>query len=145
MMERIQSAVLLQMQGAKDAARVELAALWDEIGDAGDPLHRCTLAHYMADLQDDVRASLLWNERSLASGEALTDERLRQTFPTLSAAGFMASLHLNLAEDHRKLGDRDTARRQLELGEAATAALGDDGYGKMVRDGLARLRTNLSL
>ncbi|MGD9740373.1 MAG: hypothetical protein AB7O56_05320 [Bauldia sp.] len=143
MMARIQDAVLRQLRGEKAEARDEMAALWEEIGGDGDPLHRCTLAHYMADLQEDPVSSLEWNERSLTAAEALSDDRLRLTFPALSVAGFMASLHLNLAEDYRQLADVDNARRHLVRGEVATSDLPEGGYGAMVRAGLARLRAAL--
>jgi hypothetical protein len=53
---RIGEAVQLSHQGEQEAARVLFAEIWKEIGgDDGDPLHRCTLAHAMADVQDDVR------------------------------------------------------------------------------------------
>jgi hypothetical protein len=46
---RIIEAVQLGQAGAPAQARELLTALWDEIGPAGDALHRCTLAHYLAD------------------------------------------------------------------------------------------------
>jgi hypothetical protein len=59
-------------------------------------------------------------------------------------AAFYPSLHLNLGEDYRKLGDLAIARRHLELGRAAAARLGDDPYGSMIRAGLDGLAERLS-
>ena len=54
------------------------------------------------------------------------------------------SLHLNLGECYRKLGDPDHAREQLERGQAAVGSLGDDGYGQMIKGGLDRLAERLA-
>jgi len=59
-------------------------------------------------------------------------------------AGFYPSLHLDLGEDYRKLGDLPAARRHLELGQESAAALGDDGYSRMTRGGLERLAARLT-
>jgi len=57
---------------------------------------------------------------------------------TSHVAGFYQSLHLNLGECYRKLGDLDRAREQFERGQAAVGSLGDDGYGQMINGGLDR-------
>jgi hypothetical protein len=48
----------------REAARRLFADLWEEIGAGGDALHRCALAHSMADVQDDVREELVWDLRA---------------------------------------------------------------------------------
>ena len=48
---------------------------------------------------------------------------------TSHVAGFYQSLHLNLGERYRKLGDLVRARKQFERGQAAVGSLCDDGYG----------------
>lgn len=40
----------LRMAGDHAAARALFAELWDRIGATGDALHRCALAHSMADV-----------------------------------------------------------------------------------------------
>lgn len=143
-MARILDAVALHQRGDNDGARGAFAALWDEIGADGDALHRCTLGHYMADVAGGPAQSLLWNQRALDAAAELTDDRLQATFPTLTVAGFLPSLHLNLAEDFCNLGRTAEAMDQLRLGEAAAPGLPDDGYGALVRGGLARLRARLA-
>ena len=54
------------------------------------------------------------------------------------------SLHLDLGECYRKLGDLDRAREQLERGQVAVGSLGDDGYGQMIKGGLDRLGERLA-
>jgi hypothetical protein len=136
---RIGEAVQLSHQGGREAARVLFAELWDEIGgEQGDPLHVCTLAHAMADVQDDVRQELVWDRRALDAADLLTDERVAQAGVPLRVAGLYPSLHLNLSECYRKLGDLDRAREHLNQAQATIGALGDDEYGQLIRDGLTR-------
>jgi hypothetical protein len=134
----------LSQHGEREAARSVFAAVWSEIGgESGDPFHRCALAHAMADVQDDVRAELLWDQLALAAADLVTDERAAQAGVTGSVRGFYPSLHLNLGECYRKLGDPDAARDHLRRGRTAVGALGDDGYGQLVRAGLDRLADRL--
>jgi len=141
---QIGEAVQLSHQGERAAARVLFARIWDEIGgEQGDPLHVCTLAHAMADVQDDVREELVWDKRALVAAGLLTDQRVAQAGVTLSVAGLYPSLHLNLSECYRKLGDLDRAREHLRHAQDTVGALGDDGYGRMIKDGLARIAEQL--
>ncbi|MFC3980608.1 tetratricopeptide repeat protein [Streptosporangium jomthongense] len=131
-------------QGQREAARDVFARIWDDIGgEQGDPLHVCVLAHSMADVQDDVRQELMWDLRALAAADLLTDERVAQAGSPLSAAGLYPSLHLNLSECYRKLGDFDRAREHLQQARARVGALDDDGYGRLIRGGLERLAEQL--
>jgi hypothetical protein len=141
---RIGQAVQLSHQDGREAARRLFAEIWNEIGgEQGDPLHRCTLAHAMADVQDDVREKLVWDQRALAAADLLTDQRMAQAGVSLPVAGLYPSLHLNLSECYRKLGDLDRAREHLQHAHATIGALGDDGYGQLIRDGLERVAEQL--
>lgn len=140
MMDRIIVAITDHSAGRRERFR----ALWEEIGENGDPLHRCTLSHYAADEEPDPADALLWNQRSLSAAGALTDARLRTTFPDLTVAGFRPSLHLNLAQDWFKLGDFAAATRHLDAAMTDLPALGEDGYGAMVRRGIERLREEMA-
>ena len=143
-MARIAEAMALGQRGEREDARRLFAEIWaDAGGEAGDPFHRCALAHSMADVQDDVREELLWDERALAAADALTDARVAEGGVPAGVAAFYPSLHLNLAECHRKLGHLGEARRHLERGRAAVGALPDDAYGRMIRGGLDRLAERL--
>lgn len=143
---RIGEAVRLSHQGEREAARLLFAEIWDEIGgEQGDPLHVCTLAHAMADVQDDVRQELVWDQRALAAAGLLTEERVAAAGVTLPVAGLYPSLHLNLSECHRKLGDLDRAHEHFQRARATIGALGDDGYGRMIKDGMARIAELLRL
>jgi hypothetical protein len=126
------------------AARRLFAEVWEEIGADGDALHRCALAHAMADVQDDLAEEIRWDLRALEAADLLSDERVRHAGIAGSARGFYPSLHLNLAEGYRKLGDVGRARDHLGRGYAVMDALADDGYAQMIRDGLDRIADRLS-
>ncbi len=127
-------------QGRREAAQHLFAQIWDEIGgEQGDPLYVCVLAHAMADVQDDVREELVWDERALTAADQLVDVRLGEAGIMLPLAGLYPSLYLNLGECHRKLGDLGRAREYLERARTGIDALGDDDYGQLIKGGLDRL------
>jgi hypothetical protein len=145
-MERISAAVAAYGAGDRDGARQQLAEIWAEI-QTGDPLHRCFLAHYMADLQDDVRDELRWDLRALAAADDVTEERAqafaRQFNGALDVRALYPSLHLNLGDDYRRLGASAQAREHLALAQQCMHVLPDDGYGRMIRGGIAKLAERL--
>jgi hypothetical protein len=139
-----QGLALHHQRGEREAARRLFAQIWDEIGgEHGDPLHVCVLAHSMADVQDDVRDELVWDLRALAAADSLTDERTGAAGVALPVAGLYPSLHLNLCDCYRKLGDLGRAREHLEDARAGIGALGDDDYGRLIKDGLRTLTEQL--
>jgi len=141
---RIGEVVQLSHNGEREAARHQFAEIWDEIGgEGGDPLYRCTLAHAIADVQGDVRNELLWDQRALAAAALITDARATQAGMALPVAGLYPSLHLNLSECFRKLGDLERAREHLRQARATIGVLGDDEYGRLIRDGLQKVAARL--
>ncbi|MEO6085937.1 MAG: tetratricopeptide repeat protein [Umezawaea sp.] len=141
---RIGEAVQLSHQGEREGARLLFTEIWDEIGgEQGDSLHVCTLAHAMADVQDDVREELVWDLRALAVADQLTDARVAEAGVPLTVAGLYPSLHLNLSECYRKLGDLDRAREHLQQARATIGVLPDDGYGQLIRQGLEKVAEGL--
>jgi hypothetical protein len=126
--------------GRRDEARGHFAAVWTEIGGVdGDPLHVCVLAHAMADVQDDVVRELAWDQRALDAAGQLTEERVAAAGVPMSVAALYPSLHLNLADCYRRLGDLDLAREHLRLARDGMGALGENDYGALIRGGLNRL------
>ncbi|WP_307248670.1 hypothetical protein [Catenuloplanes indicus] len=140
-MDEIRRAQEMSVAGDRAGARTVLEGLWDS---AGDPLHRCSVAHYLADLQDTVADELRWDERALAAFPDLTDERTRAYDDTWRARAFLPTLHLNLADVHRRAGHPDLARHHLAETTAALDALPGDDYGAMIRDALVRVRDALA-
>jgi hypothetical protein len=162
-MTRIGQVVMLLHAGDREEARTRFATLWEEIGERGDPLHRCTVAHYMADTQDDPEDELVWDLRALRAADALTagggglsgpggpvvpgGAGGRDRTPASGAAeqirGFYPSLHLNLAADYWKVDESRLARSHLGLARKACDALGDDAYGDGVRAAVGRMELRL--
>jgi tetratricopeptide (TPR) repeat protein len=132
-------------RGQREAARHLFAQIWDEIGgEPWDPLHVCVLAHAMADVQDDVHEELVWDQRALMAADQLTDARVAQAGVMLPVAGLYPSLHLNLGECYRRLGDLDRAREHLQRAQTGIGALGDDEYAQLIKGGLDRLTQRLT-
>ncbi|MEW2155473.1 hypothetical protein AB0950_09310 [Streptomyces sp. NPDC007189] len=135
---RIGQVVMLHHGGDREEARSRLLTLWAEIGEDGDPLHRCTLAHYLADTQDDPEDELAWDLRALSAAE---EEAAGGAPP--GVRGFLPSLHLNLAADYVKLGRDEAARSHLRRARETAGALARDGYGEGVRAAIGRLESRL--
>ncbi|TJZ44594.1 hypothetical protein FCH28_30175 [Streptomyces piniterrae] len=143
-MAEIGRGIELSHSGEREAAHRLFADLWDSIGATGDAFHRCVLAHSMADVQDDPREELVWDLRALEAADLISDERARQGGVAGSVAVFYPSLHLNLGDVYRRLGDLGHARDHLARGRAAVGELVDDEYGQLIRRGLDRLAHQLS-
>ena len=58
----------------------------------------------------------MWNERALAAIGGVSDERAQEFDASLQVRGFMPSLYLGLADDHRRLGDASRAHEFLGKG-----------------------------
>lgn len=140
-MDRVAQAVEQGRAGQRAAARDALESLWAQ---TTDPFHLCTIAHYVADLQDTAEDELKWDERALATVAELTDARVQEHDASFRVRAFLPSLHLNLAEDHRKLGDPGRAREHLAAAEETVGLLPDDEYGTMIRGGIEGVRRALA-
>lgn len=144
MTTRIGQVIILLHGGDREEARNRFAALWEEIGDGGSPLHRCTLAHYMADTQDDPEDELTWDLRALKAADTIARDGAPWGESTLSVRGFYPSLHLNLAADYHRLGEHQLARGHLGRARESAGALADDAYGDGVRAAIARMGLRLT-
>jgi hypothetical protein len=98
----------------------------------GDPLHRCSLAHYMADLYEDPAQALAWDIRALDAVDALTDQRVQEHHAALQVAGFYPSLHLNLADNYRRLGSFEAATEHISAAQEHAPNLPQDAYGALL-------------
>ncbi|MFJ2607293.1 hypothetical protein ACIQOU_34905 [Streptomyces sp. NPDC091279] len=142
-MTRIGQSVILHHAGDREEARDRFLALWAEIGEDGAALHRCTLAHYLADTQDDPSDELAWDLRALTAAEELTDGRLAEHEGAPAVRALYPSLHLNLAADYVKLGRSGAARTHLRRARGAAETLAEDRYGQGVRAAISRLERRL--
>ncbi len=78
-----------------------------------------------------TRHEFAWDVRTLQAANAVTDERAAQAEVAGPVADSCPSLHLNLGEDCRKIGDLPAARRHLELGQVAAVVVGGSGARSM--------------
>ncbi|MCT7355210.1 hypothetical protein N4P33_24090 [Streptomyces sp. 15-116A] len=140
---RIGPVVMLHHAGDREEARHRLLGLWAEIGEHGDPLHRCTLAHYLADTQDDPEVELAWDLRALTAAEEVAGDRTAGYEGAPAVRALYPSLHLNLAADYARLGRPDAARTHLHRARGAAGTLADDTYGEGVRSAIRRLESRL--
>ncbi|MFG2289272.1 hypothetical protein ACGFOU_24780 [Streptomyces sp. NPDC048595] len=156
---RIGQAIMLHRAGDREEARNRLSALWHEIGPHGDAFHRCTLAHYMADTQDDPRDELDWDLRALEAAEGFVTERPDRggsppgessvadgpgpRHPLVALRAFFPSLHLNIAADYAALDRTADARAQLLRARASVNALADGEYRQGLRDAIERLELRI--
>ncbi len=138
----IQAAVGVTLSGDRTQGRHDLHACW--VGTAEtDHAQRCVLAHYLADLEDDLAAEVAWDEQALTAFTHVHDTDLAPVgIP--AAAGLAPSLHLNLGDGYLRQGHTTQAQDQLAAGLAALSALPDDGYGAMIRRGLTGLQERLA-
>ncbi|AZK97589.1 MULTISPECIES: hypothetical protein [Streptomyces] len=132
-MEAIGHAVAEGRSGDGASARRKLLGLWSAIGVTGDPLHRCSLAHYLADLYEDPAQALAWDIRALDAADAVTEQRVQEHHAGLHIAGFYPSLHLNLADNYRRLGSFEAATEHINAARAHTPSLPQGPYGDLLR------------
>jgi hypothetical protein len=142
-MSDIMAAIAVLQRGNRAGGRRELEAVWARIADNPEPIHVCTLAHYMADAQDNPADELAWDLRALDAALSCTDDDAQRHSQVQTIAAFLPSLHLNLAEDYLKLGDMMRATHHLASARIFTDRLADDGYGRMIRGGIRRIATRL--
>ncbi|WP_432054741.1 hypothetical protein [Streptomyces sp. bgisy022] len=135
-MEAIGQAVTEGRTGNTHSARTKLLNLWSAIGVTGDPLHRCSLAHYLADLYEDPAQALAWDVRALDAADAVTEQRVQEHHAGLRIAGFYPSLHLNLADNYRRLGSFEAATEHINAAKEHAPNLPQDAYGAFLRTAL---------
>jgi hypothetical protein len=125
-LEEITAAVSLGQAGDHEAARRRLSELWDAVD---DPQTRCAIAHYLADVQEETEDELTWDLRALEVVEDIA---------------WLPSLHLNLADDYRRLSDGERAEEHLQLARRHQDLLGYDAYGDLLRGALDRVTAALA-
>jgi len=140
---RVAEAAQITQRGDKHRARNVFQEIWDEVGEDGDALCPCAVAHGLADAQDDAREELVWDLRALKAAGEVTDARATEVgMPP--PASMLPSLHLNLGDVYLRLGDPASARHHADAGLAAADRLPEDGYGAMIKRGLDGLQARLT-
>ena len=117
--------MMVEGHGHSEEAHRLFTQAWAE---STDDVERCVAAHYLARVQASPQETLRWNREALERADAVGDERVH---------GFYPSLYLNMGKSCEDLGAWDEARRYYTLASAHATALPADGYGAMVRRGIA--------
>ena len=140
--DEVMAAISRLHAGERATARSDLLELWSRIGWKGDPYLRSTVAHFIADTEDDPEAELAWDLKALAAA-TVDSERGDYSPVSASVAPFLPSLHLNVGDAYRRTGNIEQSRRHADAGRASMDVLNDDGYGAIIRAGLERLDERL--
>ena len=135
------AAVGAAQTGDRRSGRAELLACWARTT-ADDHAYRCVLAHYLADVQDSLDDEVAWDRAALDEFRHLGGGAL-VAVGIPDVAGLAPSLYLNLGDGYLRQGRVGEAAEQLREGQAVVGALPDDGYGRMIRDGLSRLAARI--
>jgi len=115
----------LEGKGQVGEAAQRFAAAWNS---SSNDFERCIAAHYVARHQKSPVETLRWNQESLRYADASDSASVREFYP---------SLYLNLGKSYEDLGKRDEARKFYELAARSAAVLPANGYGALVRSGIA--------
>lgn len=118
-------------EGRPEAARELYERAWAQ---SKDDVEACVAAHYLARQQPSAEETLRWNKEALERADAAADERVR---------GFYPSLYLNLGKSYEDLGDVGGARSCYETAAKEAEGIPDDGYGNLVRRGIANGLTRI--
>lgn len=111
-MENLISEVSAALAAEPAEKKAKLDALWASL-DEDDHASRCIAAHYIADVQEELDDEVAWDELCLRESINVSDADLQAVYPTLTVAGFMPSLRLNLADGYRRQGRFAEAADQL--------------------------------
>jgi len=134
--------ISLGQRGDRDGARAGLEQLWEANEDA-DPVTRCGIAHSLADVQDNPQAELEWDLRALASALRATDGDVGALGMTNGVAGLMPSLHLNLADVYRRLGQLEVGKGHALQARASLTVVEATPYFETIADAVDRVLTEL--
>ena len=133
----ILEAIGLAQTGDRTTGQQALLTCWEQTAPAQHAF-RCVLAHYLADVQTCLDDEVAWDTTALEEYAHLEGDGLAAVgIP--DAAGLAPSLHLNLGDGYLRQGRLADATEQTRAGLASVDVLADDGYGRMVREGLTRL------
>lgn len=134
------------MAGEQAERRQKLETVWARI-EPSDHAARCIAAHYIADVQEELDAEVEWDEVALAESAHVSDAQLQEIHPSLSVAGFMPSLHLNLADGYRRQGRFEDAADRLQTSREFDFALDgapDPSYAAGIREAQERLSQRIA-
>jgi tetratricopeptide (TPR) repeat protein len=112
-------------EGRYEEARGLFTKAWET---ATDDFEACIAAHYVARHQENPEETLRWNQESLRRAQAVSDDRVRDFYP---------SLFLNLGASYERVGNMKEGQRYYTLASQSSSSLPDDRYGHIVRNAIA--------
>ena len=115
--------------GDRAGAQAILDELWDAVTTGGNDYLAIAVAHDYGHLQTEPREQLRWHLDAL--------DRIERFEPQEDVRLFWPSAYANVGHAHLRAGDADQAQRYLVLADEAAGVLGDDAYGRQVREGIA--------
>ena len=114
-----------EAEGENEEASLFFEKAWNE---ACNDQERFIAAHYLARHQNDVNNKLKWDQQALEIALRIEDASVKAYYP---------SLYLNVAKCYEDLGNMELAKRNYSLASSFTQFLAEDGYGKMIKAGIA--------
>ena len=115
----------LEGEGKSTEALSVFQQAWNE---AGNNVEKFSAAHYIARHQNSVADKLKWDKTALHLALDMKDEGIKGAYP---------SLYLNIAKCYEDLNDFDNAKLNYELALSYARFLLEDGYGNMIKAGIA--------
>lgn len=137
-LNEIMQAVQTLQAGDSGKARSQLLKLWHEYSNRSSPRELCIISHFLADTEDEVEAELHWDLLALKAAMGSTDTEADSAID-LEVQRFIPSLHLNVGDAYRRLGQLKLAQNHAAKGLAAVRVLENNGYAAMILIGLNRL------
>ena len=116
----------LEGQGKSAEASELFGKAWS---DATSDFEKVIAAHYVARHQKGVAEKLRWDETALQLALKVDDSSAKEILP---------SLYLNVAKCYEDLDDFHNAKTNYQWALTYTTALPDNGYGNMIRGGVAK-------
>jgi tetratricopeptide (TPR) repeat protein len=118
--------MMLEGEGKPEEASALFQQAWQL---ASNDFEKFTAAHYVARHQGSIADKLKWDEVALNCALRIPGDEIKGTLP---------SLYLNIAKGYEDLNDFDKARENYHLAMSFTDFLPADGYGNMIRAGIAK-------
>ncbi|GAB3491222.1 hypothetical protein GCM10027341_03930 [Spirosoma knui] len=94
---------------------------------ASTEVEKFMAAHYLARHQNSVTEKLKWDQKALQLALQIQDATITASYP---------SLYLNVGKGYEELGDIEQAKSNYQQAFSYIHHLSDDGYGKMIKQGI---------
>jgi hypothetical protein len=114
----------LEGKGELEEAQKLFLQAWNE---STDDFEKFISAHYLARHQKNVEDKLKWDIIALQLALKIDDETMKASYP---------SLYLNIAKGYEDLKEFAKATLNYQAAFSFSNALPDDGYGKMIINGI---------